>query len=191
MARLPYPGPSYVSGMMHHLPARLQHTNIGRMLSYAPTALPPYYAFSAALLEQLELDPKLRELTILRVAYCTEAQYAWTQHVVLAQLAGVSDEQIAALQRGETGGEHFTTQEQLALTFAGEVMQTPRLSDALFEQMRSQFSSREIVELLLVVGWYWTVGRLMTTLDIESDAALGTQALQMLREQNGRFHPST
>ena len=112
-----------------------------------------------------------------------EAQYAWTQHVVLAQLAGVSDEQIAALQQGEAEGEQFTTKEQLALAFAGEVMQTPRLSDALFEQVRRLFSSREIVELLLVVGWYWTVGRLMTTLDIEPDTALGTQALQMLREQ--------
>ena len=30
MARLPYPGPSYVSGVMHHLPERLQRTNIGR-----------------------------------------------------------------------------------------------------------------------------------------------------------------
>jgi len=51
-------------------------------------------------------------------------------------------------------------------------MQTPRISDALFERMRRLFSSREIVESLLVVGWYWTVGRLMTTLDIEPDPVL-------------------
>ena len=62
------------------------------------------------------------------------------------------------------------------------------LSDALFERMRSHFSSREIVELLLVVGWYWAVNRLMTTLDIEPDAALGTQALEMLRES--KMQPS-
>jgi alkylhydroperoxidase family enzyme len=172
---------------MHQLPEQLQRTNIGRMLSYAPTALPPYYTFSFALLEQLELDPKLRELTILRVAYRIQAHYAWVQHVALAQL---SDEHIAALQQEEGEGEHFTTKEQPVLAFADEVMQTPRLSDALFEQMRSHFSSREIVELLLVVGWYWTVGRLMTTLDIEPDAALGTQALEMLREQIGCFQPS-
>ena len=124
------------------------------------------------------------------MAHRTQAQYAWVQHVALAQLVGVSDEQIIALQQGEAEREHFTTKEQLVLAFADEVMQTPRLSDALFEQMRRLFSSREIVELLLVVGWYWTVGRLMTTLDIEPDAALGTQALEMLREQNERFQPS-
>ncbi len=191
MARLPYPGPSYVSGVMHQFPERLHRTNIGRMLSYAPTALSPYYSFSFALLDQLELDPKLRQLTILRVAHRTEAQYAWTQHVALAQLAGVSDEQIAALQQGEEESEHFTTKEQLVLAFADEVLQTPRLSDALFEGMRRLFSPREIVELLLVVGWYWMVGRLMTTLDIEPDPALWNKhALEMLREQNERFQPS-
>ena len=190
MARLPYPGPSYVSGVMHQLPERLQRTNIGRMLSYAPTTLTPYYTFSAALLEQLELDPKLRELTILRVAHRTQAHYAWVQHVALAQLVGVSEEQIAALHQEEGESEHFTTKEHLVLAFADEVMQSPRLADALFEQMRRQFSSREIVELLLVVGWYWTVGRLMTTLDIEPDAALGRQVLEMLSKQNGHFQPS-
>jgi len=189
MARLPYPGPSYVSGVMHQLPERLHRTNIGRMLSYAPTALTPYYTFSFALLDQLELDPKLRELTILRVTHCTEAHYAWVQHVSLARLVGVSDEQIAALQQEKVEGVHFTTKEQLVLAFADEVMQTPRLSDALFERMRRLFSSREIVELLLVVGWYWSVGRLMTTLDIEPEAALVTQPLEMLREQNERFQP--
>ena len=181
MARLSYPGPSYVSGVMHHLPERLHRTNIGRMLSYAPTALPPYYTFSFALLDQLELDPKLRELTILRVTHRIEAQYAWIQHVALAKAAGVSDEQICSLQQGRGEGDHFTTKEQLMLTFVDEVMQTPRVSDTTFEQMRRLFSSREIVELLLVVGWYWTVGRVMTTLDIEPDPALATLDLEMIR----------
>ena len=39
----------------------------------------------------------------------------------------------------------------------------------------------EGAQLLLVVGWYWTVGRLMTTLDIEPDPALATQDLEMIR----------
>ena len=86
----------------------------------------------------------------------------------------MSGERIAALHRGETESEHFTTKEQLVLAFADAMKQTPRLSDALFEHMRGHFSSREIVELLLVVGRYWTVGCLVTTLDIEPDLAFET-----------------
>jgi len=181
MARLPYPGPSYVSAVMHQLPERLHRTNIGRMLSYAPTAITPYYTFSAVLLDQLVLDPILRELTILHVAHRTQAHYAWVQHAALAQRLGVSEEHITALQQGRIDGEPFTRKEHLVLAFAGEVMQTPRVSDALFEQMHRLFSSREIVELLLVVGWYLAIGRLMTTLDIEPEPAFTTQTLEMLR----------
>jgi hypothetical protein len=44
MARLPYPGPSYVSGVMHQFPEQLHHLNIARMLSYASTANSPSFA---------------------------------------------------------------------------------------------------------------------------------------------------
>ncbi len=181
MARLPYPGPSYVSGVMYQFPERLHHLNIARMLSYASTAISPFYVFSGALLDQLELDPKLRQLTILRVTHGIKAQYAWIQHVALAKVVGVSDEQIRSLQQGRVEGDHFTTKEQLMLTFVDEVMQTPRVSDTTFEQMRRLFSSRELVELLLVVGCYWTVGRVMTTLDVEPDPELGSQVFEVIR----------
>jgi len=186
MTRLPYPDPLYVSEVMHQFPERLQHTNIGRILSYAPTVLSPYYTFSATLLDQLELDPKLRQLSILRVTHRTQADYAWVQHVALARLVGVSNEQIAALQQKEGAGAHFTAKEQLVLAFADEVIQTPHISDTLFEQMQCLFSPREIVELLLVIGWYWTVGRVMTILDIEPDTALEMQAFEVLRQYRER-----
>jgi hypothetical protein len=35
---------------------------------------------------------------------------------------------------------------------------------------------------VLLVGWYWAVGRFMTTLGLEVDQALGTQALRVLDE---------
>jgi hypothetical protein len=67
------------------------------------------------------------------------------------------------------------------LALANEVMQTHRHSDALLEHMRHLFSHSENVELLLVVGWYSTAGRLMTTLDIKPDPALcNKQALESL-----------
>src|SRR5262249_7136715 len=41
------------------------------------------------------------------------------------------------------------------------------------------FSSREMVELLLVVGLTWMAGRVMTTFDLEPDSPLRTQPLEM------------
>jgi alkylhydroperoxidase family enzyme len=122
--RLPYPDPSDVSGVMYQLSEELHHMNIAQILSYASTAANPFYSFSEALLDQLELDPKLRQLAMLRVAQSIEARAAWLQHVALAQVVGISDEQISSLQEGRVAGEHFTTKEQVALAFVDEVLQT-------------------------------------------------------------------
>jgi len=183
MARLPYPGPSYVSGVMYQLPQELHHLNMARMLSYASTAVTPFYRFSEALLDQLELDPKLRQLAMLRVAQSTEAHAAWLQHVALSHVVGVSAEQMSSLQHGRVAGELFKTKEQVALAFVDEVLQSPRVSNTLFEQMWRLFSSREMVELLFVVGLSWMAGRVMTTFDLEPDSALRTRPLEMSHQQ--------
>jgi len=152
------------------------------ILSHAPPLLAPYYTSYAALLEGLELDPKLRQLAILRVANRAAAPYIWTQHIALGRIAGVTDEQIAAVSRPEIHDGCFTEVEQLVLTFADEVIQRPRVSDSLFHRIHGPLSSREIVELLLVVGWYWTACRLTTALDVEPEGALGAHVAAMLKE---------
>jgi 4-carboxymuconolactone decarboxylase len=153
MTHLPYADPAYVAEVMHALPDKL---------------------------DQLELDPKLRELAILRVTHRSHAHDACVQRVALARRVGVTDEQITAIQHPSAGP--FSMKEQLGLAFADEVMDAPRVSGALFDQMRSVFSPREIVELLLVVGWYWTIGRLIATLDLEPESGpmvRGTHTVQL------------
>jgi hypothetical protein len=59
------------------------------------------------------------------------------------------------------------------LAFTDAVIAGPRISDGLFERIRNVLTPREIVELLLVIGWYWTACRLTTSLEIEPEHALG------------------
>jgi alkylhydroperoxidase family enzyme len=108
-------------------------------------------------LDQLALDPKMRELSILRVLHRAHAHQACVERVADARRAGVSDEQIIAIQHPGTGP--FSPRERLGLAFVDEVIRTPHSSDGLFEPMRSMFSEREIVELVLLVERYGTPGR--------------------------------
>ncbi len=43
----------------------------------------------------------------------------------------------------------------------------PTVSDELFTALRDVLSEREIVELLQVIGYYWTFGRISTVLEVE------------------------
>jgi alkylhydroperoxidase family enzyme len=84
MARIPYPDPSQE---FTTLSVRL---NLFRMLAHAETTGKRVLSLGNALLSQLELLPKLRELAILQVAHESGADYEWIQHVPLALSAGVT-----------------------------------------------------------------------------------------------------
>ena len=130
-----------------------------------------------ALLTQLELPAKLRELAILLVAHEAGADYEWVQHVALALSAGMTQAQIEAIEQGALPSGLFTAQEQQVLHFAQEVYAGRTISDEDFAGMTQAFTSREIVELLLTIGYYMMLARLMTVLEIDIDEPAGERLL--------------
>lgn len=186
MARLAYPHPSEVSQVMRRFPPPLRNMNIGRMVSQAPTLAEPYYNTYAAVLQWLELDPKLRQLAILRVAHRASAPYVLAQHRALAKLEGLTEEQIAATGQRSPDDACFTYVQQQVVAFADEVMDGPRIYNSLFQRVHGVLTPREIVELLLVIGWYWTACRLTTTLELEPEHPLGHGLLSTLRVEQAK-----
>ena len=178
MARIPYPDPAQTPERVREALARLPELNIFRMLSHAETAVRPFLRFGGAVLTELELDPKLRELAILQVAAQAGAEYEWVQHVAIARHLGVSDEQIEAVEHREIAtSDALNDLEQAVVQFAAEVLDGPRVSDPTFAAVSARLSPREIVELLLTVGEYLMLARIMTTLELEIDAAAGRQVV--------------
>ncbi len=177
MARLPYPDPDSSPQAVREALGALPPLNIFRMLSHAETAFRPFLRFGGAILGQLELDPKLRELAIIQVAADAEADYEWVQHVAIARDVGVPDEQIAAVEGGRLDDPSLGEGERAVLRFAREVVAGPRVSDATFADVEERLSPQEIVELLLTVGNYLMLARVMTTLELELDDPAGGRVL--------------
>ena len=145
--------------------------NIFRTLAHAETAFRPFLRFGGAVLGRMALDPVVRELVILQVAKEAEAEYEWIQHVAIGKAVGVTDEQIAALESGGVGS--LEPAECAAVEFAAAVVRGPRVDDDLFERVLANFGEREIVELLLAIGDYLMLARVMTVLEVELDDPVG------------------
>ena len=178
MTRLPYLDPADASDPVQQAMATLPPLNIFRMLAHAETAFIPYLRFGATILGELQLDPGLRELAILQVAKQSEADYEWVQHVAIGRYAGLTDEQITAVQAGDIENPaSLTDTERAVLAFTAEVVRGPRVSERAFAAVSQRLSAREIVELLLTIGNYLMLARLMTTLEIETDPAAGNQVV--------------
>ena len=130
-----------------------------------------------ALLTQLELPAQLRELAILQVAHEAGADYERVQHVPLALSAGVTQAQIEAIEQGVKPSGLFTGEAQQVLHFAREVYAGRTISDEDFAEITQAFTSREIVELLLTIGYYTMLARLMTVLELDIDEPAGERLL--------------
>jgi len=157
---------------------RVPPLNIFRMMANADTAFRPWIRWGAVLLSDLSLDAALRELAILRVARLTpHAEYEWVQHVPIAKAVGVSDAQVQALERDEPDADCFSPDERLVLRFTTEVVRDARASGETFEAIARILSPREVVELLMVIGQYMMVARVMASTEMEIDEPADPSAL--------------
>jgi alkylhydroperoxidase family enzyme len=184
MARLPYvdaaTAPPHVAETLAALPVQL---NIFKLMAHAHTNFRPLLALGASILTEQQLDARLRELAILRVAKLSHAEYEWVQHVPIAKAVGASDAEIAALEKGDTGPGPFDPVAVLVLRFTDEVVRDVGASEATLAALSAHLSPREIVELVLAVGFYMTVARLMETAKIDMDAAQGAAVLAQAKER--------
>jgi alkylhydroperoxidase family enzyme len=161
-----------VRAALDHLPP----LNIFRTLAHAQSAFRPFLRFGGAVLGQMQLDPAIRELAILQVAKEADAEYEWIQHVAIAKVVGVRDAQIEALERGDL--DAFEEPARAAIELATAVVRGPRVGDELFGRLQEHFDDRQIVELLLAIGEYLMLARLMTVLEIDLDEAAGDGVLR-------------
>jgi alkylhydroperoxidase family enzyme len=175
MARLPYVDPASAPPEVRETLARLPvPLNVFRMMAHADTCFRPLIQLGSAILGRQALSPMLRELVILLVGQRSPAPYEWTQHVPMARATGASDAQIAAIERGALDAECFDERARAVLGAAAELLERPRLSDAAFAELERHFPPREIVELLVTVGYYMMVARLLESTAVDLDGPAGT-----------------
>jgi len=132
-------------------------------------------------------DPVLRELAILRVARMTPgAGYEWAQHVPILLAVGGTEEQVAALERDELEAPALGDDGRLVVRFTSQVVSECAPDEETFAAMSARFSNDEIVQLLLVIGQYMMVGRVMATAQLEVDAVLGGDVLEGVQQAQAR-----
>jgi alkylhydroperoxidase family enzyme len=175
MSRLPLvepkEAPDDVRQILEGMPVKL---DIFRLMALATTSFRPLLSLGTAILTKQELDPKLRELAILQAAALTPGEYEWVQHVPIAKAVGATDEEIAAVERGDCDAACLGERERVLLRFGEQALRTTNVEAPLFEEARKHFSPREIVELMLTLGYYNMLARLTEVVQLEAQAPAGT-----------------
>ena len=94
----------------------------------------------------------------------------------------MEEAQIAALECGETPPTIFDERVYMAFVIADEVLTTCRATDHTLALVRNLFSAREVVELLLLIGYFRMICVIMTSVEVEVESPFGAKVLASLRD---------
>jgi AhpD family alkylhydroperoxidase len=163
-------------GRIHHL---------HRAIAHSPVLLRALLHWGEAIRRSTRLDPILRELAILTVGRLTQCEYEYVHHQGIAKRVGVRQEQLDRLEAWENDAA-FTEQERAVIRYATEATQYVRVSDATFEALRRFLDAEQLVQLVLVVGHFNMVVRILLPLEIEleSDAHISRYNLDRAEQQS-------
>jgi AhpD family alkylhydroperoxidase len=168
MARIPYADTESASDSIRE---RLERNPVSvlRIIAHAEGVFDSWRDYTDELLRKLELDPVLRELTILQLAHLRKCEYQWVHHVALARAVGVSAEQIAAIEEGREGDASLSDTDREVLVFVREAVLDGEASEHAVAALSSRLGPRQVVELLLVLGHWSAICMLIQTIALQPD----------------------
>ena len=176
MARLPAFDPEQAPDSVREILANTPLSLFG-MVAHAESAFNPWLKYSNALLTRLELDPLLRELAILQVAHLVDSRYEWVQHAAIARAVGASEQQVEAVEQDRETDASFSDEQRLVLAFSREVILDGAASEQAVAELAAALGARGVIELLLVIGHYMAIARLIATTGLAPDPPLAAGTL--------------
>ncbi len=175
--RIPLPTDDELTPEHREILGKVPPLNVFRMVAGTQKGLRPFLQLGAAALSS-SMDARRREIAVLRVAHATGAGYERAQHERLARLAGVTEEEIAAVAAEEPVAS-LDEEANLICRVADEVSRDVRLSDDALAQLIERYGAREASDVILLVSFYNMVSRFLdsTRVELEEGSPEGWQSM--------------
>jgi 4-carboxymuconolactone decarboxylase len=180
MPRIPYPNLSALPDTMRKMLAGTP-LNVVRMGAHAsPVLFEAQGKLGWAIADSTVLAPRLRETAILRVAHLCGSYYELHHHIPLAAAAGLTRNEMEAIENKR----YADLDPVLAAIcrFVDEVVVQVSPSDATLAALRTQVSDQILVNLILTIGCYMSIARLIAVTGIEPDEAALTHLSSGLQD---------
>lgn len=172
--KIPLPDEAALPAAIRDTLASLPPLNVFRMMANLPASFRPLLDLAGSILFGSDLNPRTREIAVLRVAHVTRSQYEWVQHVAVAKGTGVTDAEIAriAVDGPVTG---LGDEGDLLCRVADEISRDVRLSDAALAEILERYGVQQAAELILCCSYFNMLSRFLesTRVELEDHAVLG------------------
>ncbi len=142
--------------------------NVFRTLLNSPDAASAVANLGAYIRYRSPLDPAIRETAILATAREMNVAYEWAHHEPVAREVGVRGEVIEAIRSGRAP-MGLPPKEGVFVQAAKELVHEGALGDATFRAVEHLLGPAQTIDLIVLVGYYSMLGRMLASLDVELD----------------------
>ena len=147
--------------------------NVTRMFAASEDMFPGIVALVRAMFTSRDIEPRLREMIILRTAHLLDCTYEWQANIIFAKNVGLSDEQIALV--GADGAViGLDPIGDLICRATDEITKEAVISDNTLAKLKSQFGPKIALKYIVEMSWFNMLSRfiLSTRVPLETDTAM-------------------
>lgn len=122
----------------------------------------------AGLLGRGLLPARDREIIIHRVTGMLGAEHEWGLHAtVFAEAAGLTQDEVNATTMQGCIPDAWSESDAQLISLIDELSEFAQLSDDSWVQLRAHYSDKQLVEFIILVGWYRTVASMCNVLQVD------------------------
>jgi alkylhydroperoxidase family enzyme len=151
-----------------NLASAMSKLNVVRALLQNPAVTAAQSHLGGVLMSSKTLNPRLRELVILRTGWRTRSEYEFCQHVGIARQLNMSDEEILGV-RDPANCKAFSEVDRTVIAMADELHDNAEVLPKTWSMLERFFSTAELVELVLVSGFWRMMAGFLKTAQIPLD----------------------
>jgi alkylhydroperoxidase family enzyme len=131
-----------------------------------PDLFADWMVLGRRLLRLSSLEPRDREVLILRTAYRCQARYEWSHHDVIGRRAGLVDADLAVLSTDAVGSD-LDKATALLIRAVDELVGDHVLSDDTWAALSEAYSQNQMIEICMLVGGYGMLAGVLNSLGVQ------------------------
>jgi alkylhydroperoxidase family enzyme len=143
--------------------------NVHALMANHPALLNAWWNLREYLVRGGDLEQRHCEIVILRVATHMRSWYEWASHVVRGLDSGLTMDEIECLR---TDAGEWSPMDAALITAVDELARENTIGKRTCERLADHFTSRQVMDVIVLHGMYLTLGCMINTWGVELDEAV-------------------
>jgi 4-carboxymuconolactone decarboxylase len=122
--------------------------------------------FARQIIFHSTLPPRERELLVLRIGHLCNATYEFHHHAVIGRRAGLTDEDIEAIQQGGAAA-HWNDFDRLLITAVDELHDDAFITQDTWDGLTKRYNTNQMFDLVFTVGQYTMVSMALNSFGVQ------------------------